>query len=55
MEESKNVRDLKTWAQVKDEVFGMIGEPKRDELEKEVAIFRERLLKRKAKNKHLAE
>ncbi|ALU24882.1 helix-turn-helix transcriptional regulator [Myroides odoratimimus] len=43
----KENRDVKTWSQVKDEVFGVVGEPKRDEIE--VETFKVGLLLRKAR------
>lgn len=49
MKENRNAKDIKTWTQVKDEVFGEIGEPKRDEIEREVEAFKIGLLLRKAR------
>lgn len=46
---------IKTWSEVKDEVFGPIGDEQRDGVEREVAIFKERLLKRKAKEENSIE
>lgn len=48
-----NVMSIKTWAQLKDEVFGVIGEPKRDKLEKEIDLFRRKLLKKEARRNKL--
>ena len=45
----KENRDVKTWSQLKDEVFGVVGEPKRDEIEREVENFKVGLLLRKAR------
>jgi len=41
--------NVKTWSEVKDEVFGPIGDEQRDEVEREVEAFKIGLLLRKAR------
>ncbi len=41
--------NTKNWQEIKDEVFGPVGTPKRDELEREIEPFRIGLMLRKAR------
>jgi len=41
--------DIKTWTQIKDDVYGKIGSHRRDELDREVEAFKIGLLIRQAR------
>ncbi|MCF2488752.1 hypothetical protein [Dyadobacter sp. CY347] len=43
------MKDIRTWDEVKDEVYGKIGTPYRDQLERESQVFVKRLLSRLAR------
>ncbi|TLV03662.1 helix-turn-helix domain-containing protein [Dyadobacter luticola] len=43
------IKNIKTWSQVKDEVYGVKGTPERDELEREFEGFKIGLLIRQAR------
>ena len=43
------MKNIKTWSQIKDEQFGIIGTDKRDELERDFEVFKIGLLLREAR------
>jgi ribosome-binding protein aMBF1 (putative translation factor) len=46
---SKEHLNLKSWAQIKDDVYGKKGSPRRDELDREVEAFKIGILIRQAR------
>jgi DNA-binding XRE family transcriptional regulator len=42
-------KNIKTWAEIKDDQFGKLGTPKRDELERDYEAFRIGILLRQAR------
>jgi len=41
--------DIKSWSQIKDDVYGTTGSPRRDELDREVEAFKIGLMIRQAR------
>lgn len=49
MERDNSNKDISTWSQIKDQVYGKIGTERRDNLEREAESFRIGLLLKKAR------
>ena len=56
MKAENNDRDISTWSQIKDQVYGKIGTERRDNLEREAESFKIGLLLKKAReSKHMTQ